>query len=343
MSVAVDIGTGFLVSAKQGDNAELKFKSIRDAFLDIENDPSAKQMLKMSNFNFIDAQDKLYVIGDDALTMANIFKREVRRPLAKGVISPGEIVAEKILALLLENILGKAKDKGETCFYSVPANPIDQNMDVVYHGAIFSKLISNLGYTPISLNEGAAVVYSNAAKEQFSAIGISFGAGMINVCLMYKTMVGMAFSLCRSGDYLDNAAAVATASTASRIATIKEKGELDLLNPDAVGDPKNIREREALVIYYKSLVLFALDSIKKEFLKRQGTGSIELPTAIPIILSGGTSLALNFLPFFQAAFDSVKKDFPIQISEIRMATSPLNAVAQGLLVAALNYDEGNKK
>jgi hypothetical protein len=84
-----------------------------------------------------------------------------------------------------------------------------------------------------------------------------------------------------------------------------------------------------------------LDSIKNEFLKRQGT--IELPHAIPIIISGGTAKAKNFKEFFESAFNSVKDKFPIPISEIRMATDPLNAVAQGLLVASLNYDEGQSK
>jgi hypothetical protein len=84
-----------------------------------------------------------------------------------------------------------------------------------------------------------------------------------------------------------------------------------------------------------------LDNIKKEFLKSQGT--IDLPTAIPIILSGGTALAGNFLDFFKAAFNEIKDQFPIQISEIRLAKDPLNAVAQGLLVAAMNYDDSSNE
>jgi hypothetical protein len=272
--------------------------------------------------------------------MANIFKKDPRRPLSKGVISPGELEAEKILLILLENILGKAQIQGEVCYYSVPGNPIDRgDMDVVYHQAMFSKIIGSLGYKALSMNEAAAIVYSNCAKEQFSALALSFGAGMINVALLYQTMIGMSFSITNSGDWLDDSAAKATGSTPSRIQAIKERG-LNLLDPND-GDPKTVREREALIIYYKSLILRVLDTIRNEFMKRRGT--IDLPQSIPMILSGGTALAKGFKDLFESGFNMVKDKFPIPVSEIRLAKDPLNAVAQGLLVAALNYNEGSKK
>ena len=148
-------------------------------------------------------------------------------------------------------------------------------------------------------------------------------------------MIGMAFSISRGGDWLDQSVAVATGSTPGRIQAIKERG-VNLLDPNE-GDPKTLREREALVIYYKSLILYELDMIKKEFLKNKG--NIDLPESVPIILSGGTSLPKGFKELFEDGFNFMKKDFPFLISEIRMATSPLNAVAEGLLVAALNYDQ----
>lgn len=336
MSCGVDIGTAFLVSARQDHNQEVQIKSIRDAFLDLPNEPQVKNMFKLSKTDFIEAGDKLYIIGDAALVMANIFNKNARRPLSQGVISPGELEAERVLAVLLDNILGKAPNQGETCFFSVPAAAIDKPMDIIYHQAMFSKIVESMGYKPHALNEAAAIVYSNAAKENFSALSISFGAGMVNVCLMFQTMIGMSFSISRGGDWIDINAARSTGTTASRITAIKEDGT-DLMDSSR-GDTKTQREREAIQVYYKSLVMYALDSIKEEFLKRRGT--INLPNAVPIIISGGTSKATNFVEFFKTAFESIKDQFPIPISEIRHASDPLNAVAEGLLVAGLNYDEG---
>jgi len=336
VSASIDIGTCFLVSSRRDDNGQIQIKSIRDSFLDLDNEAQVKNMLKLSKTDFIESGEKIYIIGDPALVLANIFRREVRRPLSQGVISPGELEAERVLAVLLDNVLGKATVPGETCFFSVPAAAVDKTMDVIYHQAMFSKIISNMGYKAVPLNEAAAIVYSNAAKENFSALALSFGAGMVNVCLMFQTMIGMAFSISRSGDWIDESAARVTGTTASRIMAIKEKG-VDLMDAEK-GDPKLLREREAIQVYYKSLIMYALDTVKNEFLKKQG--SIDLPSSVPIILSGGTSKATNFREFFETAFNSTKEKFPIPVSEIRMANDPLNAVAEGLLVAAMNYDEG---
>ena len=58
------------------------------------------------------------------------------------------------------------------------------------------------------------------------------------------------------------------------------------------------------------------------------------------MVSGGTSLAGGFLDFFKAVFEKKRKRFPIEISEIRHAKDPLNAVAHGMLIQAMQeYDE----
>jgi actin-like ATPase involved in cell morphogenesis len=337
MAVGCDVGTAFLCSARQDADNKTQIKAIRDAYFKTENEGGSgiKKMLEMSSVSYIEEGDDLYIIGDSSLVLANLFKREVSRPMNRGVLAPGDKNAEKILLLLLENILGRAKVKNEICYFSVPAAPIDGNIDIVYHEAIFKKLISSLDYQAESLNEASAIAFSNAAKEQFSAITISTGAGMVNVCLMYKTFVSLSYSIQGSGDWVDENAAKAVGKTAVQIQAVKERG-VDLMNP-ADGDPKFLRDREAISIYYKALILRILDSLKSQFIEKQS--SIELPESIPIIIAGGTSKAKNFLEFFISIFNSVKDKFPIPISEIRMATGdPLHSVAQGLLVVALNKE-----
>lgn len=53
-------------------------------------------------------------------------------------------------------------------------------------------------------------------------------------------------------------------------------------------------------------------------------------------------MAGKFIELFREAFNTVKDKFPIPISEIRASESPLHSVAQGLLVAALNYNADKK-
>lgn len=335
MSKGLDVGTCFLVCATKdpaNPESDVAIKSVRDAFLDIEAEQSVINMLKMSNVSYVQEGDQCYIVGEPALSVANLLKREARRPLSQGVISAGEVDGERMLLILLKEILAVPQVDEENVYYSVPAKSIDKDMDVIYHEAMFKKLIESLGYKATSMNEAAAIVYANCAQDGFTALATSFGAGMVNTSLVFQTMVGMSFSVSRSGDWIDSSAAKAVGSTATRIMSVKEKG-IDLMDP-AEGDPKTLREREAIIVYYKNLIHYVIDNIKREF--KKDNSSIELPESIPWIVSGGTSLAKNFLPFFQQEFEKERESFPINISEIRLARDPLNDVARGLLIAAMN-------
>ena len=54
---------------------------------------------------------------------------------------------------------------------------------------------------------------------------------------------------------------------------------------------------------------------------------------IPLVLSGGTAMPEGFRDRFETILNG--QDFPLPISEIRMATDPLHTAARGALVAAI--------
>jgi len=321
--VGIDIGTMNLVSARQTVDGKTVMNRVRDAFIDL--DPEVKKSLRMSKVSYVEKGGQLVVIGDSALTLANLFKREVRRPLARGVISASEIDAQEILSLLVHNVLGDPVSPGEHCFFSVPASPVDDlDQDVLYHRAVFEKILAEHGYTPHAMNEAMAIVYSQCSGDGFSGLSISFGSGMCNVALAYQTVEGMSFSLARGGDWIDNHAAKAVGSTASRMCTIKEKG-IELTKPEG-------RDQEAIAMFIRHLVTYCLDNIAVQFKKVQS--SIDLPDPVPFIVSGGTTKAGGFMDLFKEEFETAvkKRGFPIKVSEIRQARDPMTAVAEGLLV-----------
>jgi hypothetical protein len=308
------------------EDSKVVTRRVRDAFIDLESE--AKKQLRLSKVDYIEMGDgQIIVIGDSALTMANLFKREVRRPLSQGIIAAGETKAQQILSILIKNVLGEPKVPGEHCFYCVPAAPVDNpGQDVVYHQEIFRKILSEQGYTPHSMNEAMAIIYSQCADDNFSGLSISYGSGMCNVALAYQTISGMEFSIARGGDWIDSNAAKATGSTISRMCAIKEKG-VDLAKPEG-------RDAEALALYIRALIRYSLENTAAQFRKTQS--AIDLPEPIPFVVSGGTTRAKGFEVVFKEEFEAVKKKgFPIQISEIRMATDPMTAVAEGLLVLAM--------
>lgn len=328
LGVGCDIGTMNIVSARRQPDGSVETSRMRDAFLDL--DSGAKRMLKLSGVNFIDhGDDGIIVVGDAAMEMANVFGREARRPLSQGLISAGEMDALDVLGVMIKNVLGEPQAEGEVCYFSVPASPVDADRDVIYHRGIFERIVTECGYTATAGNEAMAIIYAETAADGFSGLGISFGSGMCNLALAVSGVEGLCFSVARGGDWIDAGAAKATGSTQSRMCAMKEQG-VDLLAPEG-------REQEALVLYYKALVEYCIDQTAREFAKIKDRFS--LPRAIPIVVSGGTSLALNFLPFFEQVFEKKRKKFPFDISEIRHASDPLNAVARGLLIQAMQEHE----
>lgn len=328
LGVGVDLGTMNVVAART-ENDTVKTRRVRDAFLDL--DPDAKKALKLSKVDYYepDWTDQLIVVGDSALRMANLFRREVRRPLAKGLIAAGELDAQRVLSWIVKNVLGEPQAEKEHCFYSVPAEPIDlPDQDVVYHTEVFRKIVEEHGYTAHPMNEAMAIIYSQCAEANFSGVSVSYGSGMCNIALAYETMMGMSFSIAKGGDWIDAAAAKALGSTATRVCSIKEKGGFSVAAP-----PKDSREAEAIALYIRHMIKYSLENIAKRFKTERNTFEISEP--IPFVVSGGTSKADGFMQVFEEEFHAVKKGFPIPISEVRQATDPMTAVAEGLLVLAM--------
>jgi hypothetical protein len=59
---------------------------------------------------------------------------------------------------------------------------------------------------------------------------------------------------------------------------------------------------------------------------------------IPIIISGGTSTAKGFIDLFREVLEKKGKKMPLEITEVRAAAEPFDAVARGLLIQAMQED-----
>src|SRR5207244_1436300 len=143
---------------------------------------------------------------------------------------------------------------GELVYFSVPAEPIDFSMNVTYHKGLFTDLLRKLGYEPKPLVEGHAVVFAELADDDFTGIGISGGGGMFNVCVAYKTIPALTFATSRGGDWIDNNVAHAIGLSPALVCGIKESG-VDLNNPKD-------RVQDAIVIYYRNLIQYTLETIR---------------------------------------------------------------------------------
>jgi len=327
MARGIDVGTMNIVSARQ-DGSDTVFTQQRNSFVEIDYSDMAEQMLARSQVLHIRKDDSVYVVGDDALNFANIFKQETRRPMSHGILSSDEKSAIPMIKLILEQVAGEPKRHNERLFFSTPADPIDSELNTLYHQKMLESLLGDMGYDPEPINEGMAVVYSELADNDFTGVGVSFGAGMTNVCLSYYAVPLMTFSIARGGDWIDEQTALATGQKVDKVTSIKE----DDFRLDFKTDVGGVEG--ALSIYYDNLLDYVIENIIAEVNEED----VEEGLDIPVVVTGGTSSPQGFEKLFEDRLN--ESNVPFSINGVRKARAPMYSVARGALVAARTEDGG---
>jgi len=322
--LGVDIGTGHICCARS-DSDEIRIT--KNVFLEVDKD----DIPTIADISYVESDSgETYVVGTHAFELANMLGQKVSRPMEKGLISPKEINAIDVITLMIKDLIGETKDKEVYVSFSVPAAAIDDDRSIIYHENVFGRIFNKLGVNHTAVNEAMAIIYSECAKEKFTSVAISFGAGMSNCTIGFNGMEILKFSTARAGDWIDQQVAADLNMVANRVTSKKEKymklkGEVDVKNK------KDRRILEALYYYHKALIDYTIKNIIAEF---DNKVDIELEDPIPIVISGGTSLPPGFVSLFEQII--MQKELPFEISEVRRARNPLTAVANGLLVRTMS-------
>ena len=200
MAIGADCGTFNLVFCRRDPGGNFVHKHEVNAFLKISLDkPFVFNMMKQVGVPLIERKEAgvAYALGEAAVNMAYTMSHlELRRPMSQGCLNPKEKSAQQVMSIMMYGILGESVQDGETLYYSVPANAINEETDVDYHtkvlDAIFKAYKDKNGnkVKALPINEGLALVYSELGAKAYTGIGISFGAGMVNLCFaMYGAPV----------------------------------------------------------------------------------------------------------------------------------------------------------
>lgn len=330
MAKGLDVGTSFVVLAEDSAG-EVAYKDFRDAFYVIKpTTPVATKMIEkgLAGKVFVkDSDGSFILLGQDAIEKAVERNDSAKRPMYKGVVSPKEKDAKRILAYILKEVAGQSSEPGEKIVFCIPAQPVDQedeDFDVGYHEDTVKAILSDVGYSPKAINEAEALCYSEFENDDYTGVGLSWGAGMVNVCVMLNGEPTVMFSTTKSGDWVDRMSAVAVNEPDSVVQAEKEHGTF------VVGEPNDNPILGAVSSYYERLIEYTAKQLAAAL-----TGHKLLPkfkNPLPIAVAGGTSKAAGFVDLF--AKKLAENNFPLSIKEVRHANDPLHAVARGCLIAA---------
>jgi actin-like ATPase involved in cell morphogenesis len=330
MSLGLDVGTSFIVLAKQSENG-IEYKDFRDAFYKIKPaTPVATKMIEkgLDGKIFVkDSDGSFILLGKDAIEKAIERNDTAKRPMYRGVVSVKEKDAKKILAFILKEVVGVSNTIGEKLVFCVPAQPVDQedsDFDVGYHEDIVKTILSESGYEAKAINEAEALCYAELENDEYTGVAISCGAGMTNVCVMLNGEPTVVFSTTKSGDWVDRMAAVATGETDSVVQAEKEAGGF------IVGQPNENAILAAVASYYERLIDYTTKQLA--FALKNHKSLPKFKNELTVVVAGGTSQAAGYIEMFKQKL--IENDFPIKVKDVRHAADPLHAVAKGCLIAA---------
>ncbi len=326
-AIGLDVGTSRIVAASKA-NDDFQYKSQLNAFVEVPWSKMTEASLKREGVPYVVAGENtgkmIIVPGNESSRFADLLQTESRRPMNRGVLNPSEPENAAMLKQLIENLTEGERRHGLPIYYSVPAASLGAEENLTYHDASIAQILRELDCEPTPINEGLAVVFSELEETNYSGIGISFGGGLVNVCLSYLAVPVLSFSVPKAGDYIDSSAATITGELTTRIRLAKEESfQINGHYADKL--------HQVLNVYYDEVIRGTVNGLKEAFSNSRNIPKMGKP--IPMVLSGGTAMPKGFRDRFEKLLK--ESEFPLPLSEIRMAESPLNSTAKGALVAAL--------
>ncbi len=322
--VGLDVGTSRIVTAHRVDN-EFQYQTQLNAFVNLPYSKMTENVLSKERVLHSVQGSNIVVHGTESERFADLLRVETRRPMSRGVLNPDEPQSLNQIQKIIESLAGPARAKGQKLYFTVPAAAAGADDSLTYHEASLRQILTDFGYDVHSINEGLAVVYAELESTNFTGIGVSCGGGLCNVCLSYLSVPVLSFSMNKGGDFIDSSAAGATGDLINRIRITKE----DTFHFNGHFADKTL---QALSVYYEDMIQALVGSMKEAFLSAKSLPKLARP--IPLVLSGGTTMPKGFRGRFEKAL--LASDFPIALSEVRLAKNPLESTAKGALVAALS-------
>jgi len=319
--IGLDVGTSRIVTARQADEG-YAFEGQLNAFVRIPHLRMTENALARDHVPFVVEGGTIMVHGNESERFAGLLNIDLCRPMTRGILNAGEPDSFKVIRHITSALLGDVQAGQKICF-TVPAAPLDAQQDLTYHEATLRQLLSELGYEVSAINEGLAVVYSELADTNYTGIGVSCGGGLCNVCFAYLSVPVLSFSIAKAGDFIDASAASVSGELANSVRIVKE--ESFHLNGHF-----SSKVHQVLGVYYDEMLRAVVAGMKEAFASRRPP---KVSRPIPLVLSGGSALPQGFRDRFEKILR--ESEFPVPLSEVRLAGEPLTSTAKGALVAAL--------
>ncbi len=351
-ALGVDDGTFTLVVARRDPDGAIRYKTEINGFMEVPVNPKTAPMLelikKQAPVYIPEGSSTAYVMGGKgrkiACALSSVLSQEnapgrsvFQRTMKEGILSVKDSKQSfNLLATMLRSLVTPLPSDRCPIAFACPGQPINRtNRDAEYHRLVVEKILSEVGDKhpdAFGINEAQAIVWSECEAESYTALALSWGAGMVNVSFSVLGYPAFDFSYAGGGDWIDENAAMHSGTDPIIVNEIKMGSETQPgidLNQKPTGDDEHIRR--AIISHYEILINNVVEGIAKHV--KANIQRISDADAPPVVVGGGTSIPNGFIEMLEAKMR--KTDFGgFKFSAFRRAENPLYAVARGLLIAA---------
>ncbi len=159
-AIGLDVGTSRIVTARRKDK-DIQFAKQLNAFVTIPFSKLTQGVLKKERIPHLIQDAEIVVYGDESERFANLFHKETRRPMLRGILNKEETEGGMLVRHLVMLLTGEEVGEGKKLCFSIPAAPLGASQEVNEHETELKGMFTKLGYDPRSISEGLAGLRRN--------------------------------------------------------------------------------------------------------------------------------------------------------------------------------------
>ena len=352
MNVALDIGA-YEMRSLWYRGGKLRSRRCRSLYLAVEDSAAQRDKLRRLNQPFTVLDENLIVVGDRAERAAASLGRSVSRLLPDGRIPDEDRLARRLLAAIIQSLIGQSDRRHNLCAYVLPgavkSGPSLEGAEKEY----LTDVIRQLGYEPLLVTGPQSVVLANPSQPlfakgrlgggDFTGIGMTFGAATAEIGLVHRGVEICGRVVTYAGDWIDRrlvrANALSTIDSAAttpvdtrRVREWKETFDRPLLEPAGAAE----QQLADLCTGMIEQLLHQAGTAFKQAFTRAG-----LDDPITVSVAGGTARLPGFRALIEQSLET--SDFPIPIRDVCMATESAHLVVRGCLIHAERESEAIRR
>jgi hypothetical protein len=356
-AIGIDVGTYTIVSARREESGDIGYREEVNGFFEIKLSPATRPMFEMvraSGAPVYEIPEKsiAYILGKKAREVAFAWSSVLggkdreseafNRTMCDGIISTRDSRQSfNVLRMMVSSLVYPVPGNGTPIAYSYPGVPIDKSgLDPEYHARVIGQMLADVdGVKPDAypVNEAMAIVEAEASGHGYTALAISFGAGMTNCAFSMMGIPIFTFSIVGGGDWIDRNVAKSTGTdpvVANQVKMGEDTGSggIDLM---ATPHGENEHIMRSIRTHYEILVDRVVAGIE-QFVRQKQAKVLETSRP-PVIVAGGTASPKGFVELFAARLAAADLG-GFKIGDVRKADRNLYTVAKGLLLNAERLD-----